>query len=60
MLSKVTKVSETFSDLIPPINDGEGDLFRDQSLADDPNTPDKDSTVAVIGDSRNDENLIVA
>ena len=30
------------------------------ALADDPNTPDVDAAVAVIGDSRNDENLIVA
>ena len=40
--------------------DPERDLFRDQSLVDDPNTPDVDAAVAVIGDSRNDENLIVA
>jgi len=40
--------------------DTKRDLFRDQSLVDDPNTPDVDAAVAVIGDSRNDENLIVA
>jgi hypothetical protein len=40
--------------------DPQRDLFRDQSLVDDPNTPDVDAAVAVIGDSRNDENLIVA
>jgi hypothetical protein len=45
---------------IPPVADTQRDLFRDQSLVDDPNTPDVDAAVAVIGDSRNDENLIVA
>jgi len=60
-LSQVVKVSETFSDLIPPVGDLKRDLFRDNSLADDPATPNVfEPTVAVIGDSRNDENLIVA
>jgi Animal haem peroxidase len=40
--------------------DTKRDLFRDQTLIDDPGTPDVEAAVAVIGDSRNDENLIVA
>jgi hypothetical protein len=47
-------------DHIDPIGDTKRDLFRDQTLVDDPNTPDVDAAVAVVGDSRNDENLIVA
>ncbi|MDT7578968.1 MAG: hypothetical protein QOK35_232, partial [Pseudonocardiales bacterium] len=47
-------------DHIDPVADTKRDLFRDQTLVDDPNTPDVDAAVAVIGDSRNDENLIVA
>jgi Animal haem peroxidase len=55
-LSTVSPVPLSFSDKIPP----EADDLRDLLRGDDPNTPDVDPTVAVIGDSRNDENLIVA
>ena len=59
-LSDITVGQGIPGDMIDPVGDLQRDLFRDQTLADDPNTPDVDAAVAVIGDSRNDENLIVA
>jgi hypothetical protein len=59
-LSKIAVNPFIPGDKIDPVADEERDLFRDQTLLDDPNTPDVDAAVAVIGDSRNDENLIVA
>jgi Animal haem peroxidase len=47
-------------ELIDPVGDKERDLFRETTLLDDPNSPDVDAAVAVVGDSRNDENLIIA
>ena len=59
-LSKIAVNPFIPGDKIDPVADEERDLFRDQTLLDDPNTPDVDAAVAVVGDSRNDENLIVA